>query len=254
MGRTVGPPVATFRGSVPPPRFNGGGLALPSQIGTGAGFGIQQGLYGSRGYNGHSEHGEHRGGYAPGFYHGPVWGGWGGLGYPGYFGDGYPLTSGFDDSGTAGNAYGATGAAGAMDPYGPAGPPPDYSGASGAYPQGYSSAYPPASAAPSGYAAPPAPAAAASAPVAAAQNFRPQYQPQTQSAVAAAPEDEEQVTLVFKDKRPSEHIHNYAMTRTTLYVQDKRHREIPLADLDLPATLKANHEAGVSFEVPEGVQ
>ncbi len=44
------------------------------------------------------------------------------------------------------------------------------------------------------------------------------------------------------------------MTRTTLYVQDKRHREIPLDELDLPATVKANREAGVSFEVPQGVQ
>jgi hypothetical protein len=69
-----------------------------------------------------------------------------------------------------------------------------------------------------------------------------------------APEDEDAVTLIFKDGRPSLHIHNYAMTRTTLYVQDKRHREIPLADLDLAATVKANREAGVSFDVPEGVQ
>jgi len=88
------------------------------------------------------------------------------------------------------------------------------------------------------------------------RSFRPPYQPQTPSAVAAAPEDEDAVTLIFKDGRPSQHIHNYAMTRSTLYVQDKgkRHREIPLADLDLPATVKANREAGVSFEVPEGAQ
>jgi hypothetical protein len=66
--------------------------------------------------------------------------------------------------------------------------------------------------------------------------------------------DEEAVTLVFKDGRPAEHIHNYAMTRTTLYVQDPHHREIPIDELDLPATVKANREAGVSFAVPQGAQ
>jgi hypothetical protein len=66
--------------------------------------------------------------------------------------------------------------------------------------------------------------------------------------------DEDAVTLVFKDGRPAEHIHNYAMTRTTLYVQDQHHREIAIADLDLAATVKANREAGVSFAVPQGVQ
>jgi len=84
------------------------------------------------------------------------------------------------------------------------------------------------------------------------QSFRPQYQPQTETAVAAAPEDEEPVTLIFKDGRPSEYIHNYAMTRTTLYVQDKHHRVIPITELDLPATMKANQEAGASFDVPKG--
>jgi len=58
------------------------------------------------------------------------------------------------------------------------------------------------------------------------------------------------VTLVFKDGRPSEKIHNYALTRTTLYVTDAQHREIPVADLDLAATQKANREAGVSFQLP----
>ena len=59
------------------------------------------------------------------------------------------------------------------------------------------------------------------------------------------------VTLVFKDGRPAEKIHNYALTRTTLYVTDGRHREIAVADLDLAATEKANRAAGVNFQLPQ---
>jgi len=49
---------------------------------------------------------------------------------------------------------------------------------------------------------------------------------------------------------PRLQIHNYALTPTMLYVTDARHRDIPLADIDLAATDKANREAGVSFTVP----
>jgi hypothetical protein len=60
-----------------------------------------------------------------------------------------------------------------------------------------------------------------------------------------------QVTLIFKDGRPSQVVQNYAVTRTTLYVLDGAfRREIPLDQLNLPLTEKANHEAGVDFEVP----
>jgi hypothetical protein len=58
------------------------------------------------------------------------------------------------------------------------------------------------------------------------------------------------VTLIFKDGRPSEQIQNYMLTRTTLYVQGQRLREIPVADLDLPATQKANKAAGLDFQLP----
>jgi hypothetical protein len=58
------------------------------------------------------------------------------------------------------------------------------------------------------------------------------------------------VTLVFKDGRPSETIHNYALTRTTLYVTDGKPQEIPVADLNLAATEKVNREAGVKFQLP----
>jgi hypothetical protein len=64
-----------------------------------------------------------------------------------------------------------------------------------------------------------------------------------------APEDA--VTLIFKDGRPPLKIHNYVLTRKTLYVTDGRHRDIPVADIDLAATQKVNADAGVDFEMPK---
>jgi hypothetical protein len=78
-------------------------------------------------------------------------------------------------------------------------------------------------------------------------SYRPMYQ---RPLPEPAPEDA--VTLVFKDGRPSEQIHNYMLTRSTLYVQDGRPRQIAVADLDLAATEKANRDAGVDFQVPAG--
>ena len=72
--------------------------------------------------------------------------------------------------------------------------------------------------------------------------------PQRVAAIPPAPEDA--VTIIYKDGR-SEQIHNYALTRTTLYVTDKRRREIPLEQVDVAATEKVNHDAGVEFQVPE---
>ena len=69
-------------------------------------------------------------------------------------------------------------------------------------------------------------------------------------ASAALP-NEDAVTLIFKDGRPPEQIHNYAMTRTMLYVRDQHHRDIPLDQLDLDATENVNHKAGVDFQLPE---
>jgi hypothetical protein len=66
----------------------------------------------------------------------------------------------------------------------------------------------------------------------------------------AAPEPEDAVTVVFKDGRPPVTIHNYILSRTTLYVRDARKQDIPVADIDLPATEKANQDAGVEFQLP----
>jgi hypothetical protein len=80
-----------------------------------------------------------------------------------------------------------------------------------------------------------------------AESFRPEYvRPQP----APELEPEAPVTLIFKDGRPSEQIQNYMLTRTTLYVQEKHLREIPVDQLDLPATAKVNKDAGVDFQLP----
>jgi hypothetical protein len=69
-----------------------------------------------------------------------------------------------------------------------------------------------------------------------------------------APRSEDAVTVVFKDGRPSEEIHNYALTRTTLYVMDDHHRDIPVNEIDLDATQRVNREAGVEFQLPVALQ
>jgi hypothetical protein len=62
---------------------------------------------------------------------------------------------------------------------------------------------------------------------------------------------QDSLTLVFADGRPSVQIHNYMLTRTTLYVLDAHRRDIPLDELDLAATAKVNRDAGIDFRLPE---
>jgi hypothetical protein len=68
------------------------------------------------------------------------------------------------------------------------------------------------------------------------------------------PENQVATTIVFKDGRPSEQIHNYALTGSTLYVLDQQHSDIPVDQIDLAATEKANRAAGIEFQVPQSVQ
>ncbi len=82
-----------------------------------------------------------------------------------------------------------------------------------------------------------------------AENYPPVPAPAYRSA-QPTPAPEDAVTLIFKDGRPPLEIHNYALTRTTLYVTDAKHRDIPVADLDLAATQKVNEDAGVHFQLP----
>jgi hypothetical protein len=78
------------------------------------------------------------------------------------------------------------------------------------------------------------------------------YQPPYgMSHQSLAPASEQAVNLFFKDGRPPLQIHNYLLTRTTLFVEDGHHREIPTDQLDLAATAELNHDAGVDFRLPD---
>jgi hypothetical protein len=84
---------------------------------------------------------------------------------------------------------------------------------------------------------------------------RPPYEPQAAAAPAPALPEQPEITLFFKDGRPAQQVQNYAVTRTTVYVLDgTRRREIPLNQLDLPQTEKANRDAGLDFAVPAGAE
>jgi hypothetical protein len=84
------------------------------------------------------------------------------------------------------------------------------------------------------------------------QAFREDYEPTSRPPSAEqAPASENATTIVFNDGRPSEQIHNYALTRTTLYVLDAQHRDIPLDQINLSATQKVNGAVGVEFQVPQ---
>jgi hypothetical protein len=56
--------------------------------------------------------------------------------------------------------------------------------------------------------------------------------------------------LIFRDERKRE-VQNYAVVGQTLWVfEPQRTEKIPLSQLDIPATAKANDERGVEFRVP----
>jgi hypothetical protein len=58
--------------------------------------------------------------------------------------------------------------------------------------------------------------------------------------------------LVFRDQHRQE-IQNYAISGTTLLAfAPHRTQRISLADLDIPATTKANDNRGLDFRVPGG--
>jgi hypothetical protein len=72
------------------------------------------------------------------------------------------------------------------------------------------------------------------------------------SGSQARPKTEVQPTqLVFRDKH-TEDVQNYAIVGQTFWVlSPQRARKIPLGDLDIPATKKANDDHGVEFQLPE---
>jgi hypothetical protein len=56
--------------------------------------------------------------------------------------------------------------------------------------------------------------------------------------------------LIYRDGHKTE-IENYAILGKTLWIfTDQRTRQVPLADLDLAATQRANDDRGVEFVAP----
>ncbi len=70
--------------------------------------------------------------------------------------------------------------------------------------------------------------------------------PREKESTEAAPA----TVLVFHDQHQQE-VRNYAIIGQTLWNFAPQHtQKIPLSDLDLPATTKANDERGVDFRLP----
>ena len=76
------------------------------------------------------------------------------------------------------------------------------------------------------------------------RDTRPQNDEQ-QSSAASSP-----TVLVFRDRHQKE-VTNYAIVGQNLFdLTPQHHEKIPLANLDLPSTTKANDDRGVTFRVP----
>jgi len=83
-----------------------------------------------------------------------------------------------------------------------------------------------------------------------AYNPPPVPRPPAPSHTEAKTEPDMSVVLVYLDKRIEE-IKNYAVANEKVVVFDNHHvKKIPLADIDLAATMKLNDERGVDFQVP----
>jgi hypothetical protein len=77
---------------------------------------------------------------------------------------------------------------------------------------------------------------------------RPAYQERGRSS---PPRVDPPITVVFKDGRAPETMQNYMLTAKTLTDLDNQHyHEIPVDQIDLAATEKANLASGVDFRVP----
>ena len=60
-----------------------------------------------------------------------------------------------------------------------------------------------------------------------------------------------ETVLVFRDKH-TEEIQNYAVVGNTLWVFTELHaRKIPVANLDVVATTRANEDRGIDFRLPK---
>src|ERR1039457_1515732 len=70
-----------------------------------------------------------------------------------------------------------------------------------------------------------------------------------QPSTARDAQPREPTVLVFRDGHRQE-VGNYAIMGQTVYVLDDHTQKISLADLDVPATVKANDDRGMEFKVP----
>lgn len=86
--------------------------------------------------------------------------------------------------------------------------------------------------------------------------YRENYYQPSAAGMARAPRplvSEAATTIIFKDGRAPERIHDYAMTRTTLYVLGENCGDIPLDEIDVAATELANRAVGIEFHIPSQV-
>ena len=59
-----------------------------------------------------------------------------------------------------------------------------------------------------------------------------------------------ETVLIFRDSH-TEQVQNYAIVRKTLWIfNEQRARKVPIAELDVAATTKANEDRGVDFRLP----
>lgn len=80
-----------------------------------------------------------------------------------------------------------------------------------------------------------------------AQNREAQY-PATQSQPRTNVHGE--TLLIFQDKH-AEEVQNYAIVGKTLWIfTEQRAKKVPIAELDVPATTKANEDRGIDFRLP----
>jgi hypothetical protein len=82
------------------------------------------------------------------------------------------------------------------------------------------------------------------------QSLRDEREAEQQKQMPRAKPQSQPTELVFRDHH-TEEIQNYAITDHTLWILTaERATRVPLSELDIPATQKANEERGVEFELP----
>jgi hypothetical protein len=190
----------------------------------------------------HGEHGRHHrrdydgGNFFAGSYMYP---------YPGYLGYPYPyvLDPGFYDWSDSSDSGSEQGYASPDQGYVAADngePPPDYGyatpgyNAPPAYPEYGDAAYPPQR---SGAARPSPETGTSSA------NHHP--------SASSDSEMNPPLTVIFKDDRKPEQIQNYMLSASKLTDLDREHyQQIPLEQINIPATQQANRAHGIDFRVP----